>query len=373
MRSDKNNLAKTYDEAKKIPVPSETKVSISLSVGVGKIKYCYTKYGSSCTPNIEKYADTTIIIPSGAMYVLRIIKYDYNDKEISSSSVNYTNGSLYYYINTESEEEAKHYTVTGAYDTITMARTKPGKIGDKVVVKVDDSTRHLSVCSATDTTCTPTIRVSKSYTFDITKAGTTRIYISEFDHATYNKIGETAIYYVYVKPDTNTNTGTDNNTTVNNNTQTSTEETAGTSKVKASGLSVYHESSIGKYLSVNVESDLAFTITRFCYKVVNKDANGTCNLDLTSSSVPFHNGQSYYHPILENKTYYATLASTKSKVLLFDIDGLDQLYDNNDTNKDVIFEFAINSSKGYSYPIKVRINMTSKSGTTSYWKSSFIK
>ena len=369
VRSNKNNLAKTYEEAKKIPVPGAATVTVKMSTGVGSIKYCYNKYGSSlCTPTYEREADTTIMIPSGAIYVLRIKKYDYRGNEITSTSTNYINGVLNYYVNTESDvPEEKHYTVTGAYELSNMAMSLPSKIGDKVTVTVDDSTRHLSVCSATNSTCTPTIRVSKSYTFTISKEGTTRIYISEFDHASGEKIGTTQIYYAYVKP-------TSTNNTTNTNTSTdSTTTTTDSSVIKVSKLSVYNDSSIGKYLSAYVESDLAFSTVRFCYKTVTKGATGTCNLDINGTTVALHDGSTYFHPKEENKTFYGTLGSTKSKTLLFDLDGLDSLYATADTNKDVILEFSVKTSKGFYLPVKIRINMTKKNGTESYWNSTFIK
>ncbi len=354
VRSNKNNLAKTYDEVKNIPVDGSTTVSVELSVGVGKIKYCINKYGDSpCTVNQEIYSDGTITIPNGAIYVLRIIKYDYNNKEISSNSINYVNGVLHYYINTKSI--TKLYTVTGAYDSSALATLSPSKIGDKVYIKVDDSSRYLNICSATNTTCIPNTRVTSSYTVNIDKTGTTRIYVNEYDNNN-NKVGNTEVYYIYVNDDSKSKT-------INN----------GGSNIEFSNLRVYTKELIGKYLSVDVKSDLSFSTARFCYKTVNKGANDTCNLDLTSSSVLSHNGQSYFHPTTDNKTYYATFSSTDKKTLWFDIDGLDNLYDNSDTNKDVIFEFAVKTAKGFTPPIRIRINMSQRIGVDSYWNSNFIK
>ena len=384
VRSNKNNLAKTYNEAVNIPVGGTTEVTVTLSTGVGKIKYCYAKYSSTsvCKPSIEKYANTTITIPSGDLYVLRIIKYDYNDKEISSSSANYHDGALNYYINTR-YTNTKLYMVTGAYENINLANQLTKKIGDKVTIKVNASDRHLSVCYATGKSCVPNTRVNTSYTITLNNTGTTRIYVNEYD-SNNNKIGNTEVYYVVINA-TNTNTNTNNNNTnttnntnnTNNNNNTNEQQVIPqdntTNSVKVNGLSVYNEILIGKYLTATVNSSLTFNEARFCYKTVNKGATGTCNLDLSSSSVPAHNGQSYYHPIEENKTYYATFASTTNKVFWFDIDGLDHLYDNSDTNHDVIFEFAVKSSKGYSGVIKVRINMVERNGSTSTWKSVFIK
>lgn len=346
VRSNKNNLAKTYLEAEKIPVSGTSTISVSLSIGVGKIKYCYNKYGNSaCTPNIEKFADTTVTIPSGSIYVLRIIKYDYNGKIIESSSPNYSNGVLSYYINTKSPDNIKLYTVTGAYDSTTLASASPSKIGDKVTIKVNDSNRHLSICYANGKSCTPNTRVNSTYTINIDSTGTTRIYVNEYDNND-NKIGNTEIYYVYVNENDEEN-------------------------IEVSDVNVYNQTLVGKYLTATTTSGLSFNEVRFCYKTVTKNAIGTCNLDI-KASVPIHNGGSYFHPQEENKTYYASFSLTSNKVFWFDIDGLDRLYDTSDTNKDVIFEYAIKTSKGYSNPIKIRINMTGRNGANSSWKTTFI-
>ncbi len=374
VRSNKNNLAKSYEEVEKIPVSGSSTISITLSVGVGKIKYCYAKYESAlCKPNIEKYADTTVTIPSGAIYVLRIIKYDYNDKEITSTSPNYVDGVLHYYINTKSTNDTKLYTITGAYDTNTIAVASPSKIGDKATIRVNDTNRHLYICYATGKSCTPNTRVDNVYIVPINETGTTRIYVNEYDNNN-TKIGNTEIYYVYVKDNNSSNTNTNtNDNTVNNNTTTNNTVNNNNNTIQVSELGVYNQMLIGKYLTATVESNLDISETRFCYKVVNKDATGTCNLDTKSASVTAHNGASYFHPKEEGKTFYATFSSTKTKVFWFDIDGLDNFYDNNITNKDVIFEFAVKSSNGYSNPIKIRINMSKKEGTTSYWNTTFIK
>ena len=379
VRSNKNNLAKTYDEVLKIPVSGSSTITISLSIGVGKIKYCYAKYESGlCKPNIEKYSDSTLTIPSGAIYVLRIIKYDYKDNVITSTSPNYDDGVLNYYINTKSPSNTKLYTVTGAYDTATLATLSPSKIGDKVTIRVNDSNRYLKVCYATGKSCTPNTRVSSLYVVPINEAGTTRIYVNEYDENNA-KVGNTEIYYVYVEDNNTNNNSNNNNNNNNNNTDTDNNTVENTvinddkGRVEVDGLGVYNQTLIGKYLTATVTSDVDMNETRFCYKVVNKGVTDTCSLDLKSTTVPAHNGMSYFHPTQELKTYYATFSSTKSKVFWFDIDGLDNVYDDNSTNKDVIFEFSVKSSKGYSQPIKLRINMYKKEGSTSYWKTDFIK
>lgn len=354
VKSDKNNLASTYQEATKIPVSGATNVTISMDSGVSKIKYCYGVYGQSlCTPNITKYNNTTVVIPSGAMYILRIIKYDHNDVEIPSTSQNYTDGALNYYINTKSTV-AKLYSVFGAYDRLTTATLNPSKIGNRISITVDNGSRYLMVCSSVDAACNPSIRVNNNYAITISKNGTTRVYVAEYD-VDGKKIGNTEVYYAYVHED--------NSNTIDN----------GTSSVTASKLGVYNQASIGKYLSVDIESSIKINNVRFCYIVVDKNATGTCNLDLKTTSVPLHDGSTYFHPQEELKTYYGTFNETNKTSLLFDIDGLDTLYNTNDTTKDVILEFAVKSSKGYSKAIKVRMNMYKKEGTSSYWDNSFIK
>ena len=354
VRSNKNNLAKSYDEVLKIPVSGVTTISVTMSMGVGKIKYCINKYNeSACTPNIEMYADDTISIPSGGIYVLRVIKYDYRDNEISSSSTNYINGVLHYYINTKSDNEAIKYKVLGAYDTSTKAMVYPNKIGDKVTISLDDTTRYLKFCSSTSTSCTPNITVRNNYPITITKAGLWRIFIDEYDK--YNKkIGETEVYYVYVKESSSTPIPDDNN-------------------FKASNLKIVNDTVNGKYLSVYLEANENFYNTRFCYVIVNKKASGTCNLDVTSSSVTYYNNGKIVRPKEELKTYYATMSSTNKYSFKFYLDALDKLYNEGNTNKDVIFEFSVKTSKGFSKPIKIRINMTKKTGNESTWNVNFIK
>ena len=366
--SDKNNLATTYDEAKNIGVSGAATVTITLRDGVSKIKYCLNKEDASspCTPNIYMYSTGTVPIPNGGIYTLRIKKYDVDNKEISSTSSNYIDGVLNYYINTRGNDETiKQYEITNAYYNTTYARANPIKINDSVTVKLTDNTRHLSICFTTGETCTPSINVADSHKMVLNRTGMWRIYIIEYD-ANNNKIGNTETFYAYVKDNETTNTNTNNNY----------QNTTSSIKVKASKLAINNNSSIGKYLSVNVESEVTFSEVRFCYRVVNKGDTITCDLN-TTSSVSLHNGSSFFHPQESLKTYYGTLDATLSKVLLFDIDGLDDLYKNNDTNKDVILSFAIgskvNNSMVYSNPIKVRMNMTRKEGINSFWSSTFIK
>lgn len=106
VRSDKDNLANTYEGVKDKGIEGQSIVTITLRDGVARVKYCLNKYGATpCTPNIDMYTTGTVQIPSGGIYVLRVKKYDYQDKEIESSSVNYINGVLNYYINTSSKNE----------------------------------------------------------------------------------------------------------------------------------------------------------------------------------------------------------------------------------------------------------------------------
>ena len=351
VRSNKNNLAKTYEEAKKIPVSGASTVTVSMSVGVGKIKYCFYKYGNSvCKPATEFYSNDSILIPSGGMYVLRIIKYDYSGNEIPSKSINYVDGVLNYYINTESTEMVKQYTVSGAYENNTLANLYPSLLNDKVIVSVKDTTRHLSICYTTGSTCTPSVRVNNSYTFALNSTGTWRIFVIEYNQNN-TKIGNTEVYYAYVK---------DSNTYFNND-------------VLVSNVKVFNDPINGKYLSMDVEAKSNFNTSRFCYVVVNKNANGTCNLDLTSTSVSYHTGGTIIRPKEQMKTYYSTVTSTNKFNLKYYLDGLDELYKNSDTNKDVIFEFAVKGSNGFTLPIKIRVNMVNKIGNDSYWNSTFIK
>ncbi len=358
VRSNKNNLAKSYEEAKKIPVPGASTVTITMQMGVGKLKYCFNKYGSSpCTPATEFYVTDDIIIPNGAIYELRVIKYDYDGNEIKSTSTNYYDGMLHYFINTLSDEKVKQYTVTGAYENDATATLYPKQLNNKVSIKVNDSTRHLNICYTTNGTCTPTTRVNSSYSITLNKTGTWRIFVIEYDQ-NGKKIGNTEVYYAYIKDTSATSAPVA--TPVYNG------------EVKLSNIQVLNDNN-GKYLSIDVESNVNFNNTRFCYTVVNKDVMGTCNLDIKSSSVPYYNNGSIVRPKEEMKTYYATLTSTKKYTFKFYLDGLDQLYNASDTTRDVIFEFAVKSSSGFTDPIKIRSNMTSRSGNSSYWNNTFIK
>lgn len=348
VESNKNNLARTYEEALKIPVEEETTITVTFRDGVKKIKYCIYKYGTnSCTPNIELRSSGTIKINKGGLYVLRIVKYDKNGNELTSSSSNYINGSLNYYINTGSTY-AKQYTITGVYDTEILAKAHRGHTGDKVMIKVNDSARHLSICSIVDSTCNPSIRINSSYTINLNKEGLWRIVIDEYDKNN-NLIGNRETYYVYIK-----------------------DSDEPSDEFKVSNLNVLKDDN-GKYLSVDVESDDYFSVVRFCYTVVNANELGTCNLDLVSRTVSLHNGVNVIHPKEENQTNYAEIGTVKNKTLAFYIDAINTLYDSNDTNKDIIFEFAIKTDKGFSLPIKIRVHMVSKSGNDSYWSATFVR
>ena len=354
VRSNKNNLAKSYDEAVKIPVAGTTTVSVNLSVGVGRIDYCVNKYGASpCTPNISMSANDTIEIPSGSMYVLRIKKFDYRGNEITSTSKNYIDGVLNYYINTKSSiPTPKEYTVTNAYETISLAKGQSISLSDKVTVTLTDTDRYLKVCYTADTNCTPNLVVTKSYTFQPTKVGTWKLYVSEYTNSN-SVIGKTEVYYANV---INTPTPTPNLKV----------------RVTASNMKVI-DGSAGKYLAVDLVSDLEFNSPRFCYALVNKNAVSSCKLDLTSSSVEYYDNGTIVRPKEELKTYYATMTRTKNYSFKYYIRALDDLFNNNDTTKDVIFEFAVNTKEGFSDPIRIRIHMNSKSGNTANWSATLIK
>ena len=341
--SNKNNLAKSIDEARKIPVPGATTVYIALSQGVGKVKYCINEYGDEpCTPNIELYSSGNVVIPNGGIYILRVVKYDYQDNEIPSTSENYYGKELLYYINTLSSEQTKLYTISNAYTTSGVAVLNSGKVGDKVGVKVNDASRYLYICATVNTTCTPSIRVNDSYTITLDKAGTWSIFVVEYNNSG-QKIGNTEVYYANVRVSTSE------------------------AKVKVSNLKVNHDSTNGKYLSADVESDLVFTMTRFCYTTVNKNASGTCNLDRTSTTVPLYGNEAIIRLPEAMKTYYSKVTSTTKKTFNFYISELDNIYNTSNINKDVIFEFAVKTSNGYSNPIRLRINMTSRDGNKSNW------
>ncbi len=354
VNSDKKNLAKTYEEAEKIPVPGASIVTLGLSSGVAKIKYCFSKIITpACTPNIEKNSDTTVLIPNGDIYALRIIKYDFNGNELSSTGTNYIDGVLNYYVNTRSNE-TKLYTVTGAYDNSSMATLSPSKLGSRITIRVNDSNRYLKICLANATTCVPNTRVNSYYSVAIDNPGTTRIYIDEYD-SNNQKIGNREIYYVYVKEEEKEN--------INDN----------TGNIDISTLRIKEDTSVGKYLSAKVDADISFGTVRFCYTTVDMNQNGTCNLDLKSNTVSLHDGTTYFHPKEKDKTYYGTFTSVKSKEFLFDIDELDYMFKNNILNKDVIFEFSIKTSKGFTKAIPIRISLIDIIDENSYWKASFIR
>lgn len=355
IKSDKNNLAKTYEEAEKIPVPGASIVTLGLSSGVSKIKYCFSKIiNPACTPNIEKQGNTTILIPSGDIYAIRIIKYDFNGKELSSTGTNYIDGVLNYYINTKSPSETRLYSVTGAYDNASDATLSPSKLGSKISINVNDNNRYLKICLANSSTCVPSTRINNYYSVSIDKVGTTRIYIDEYD-SNNQKIGNREVYYVYVKEEEKEN--------LNDN----------TGNIEISTLRIKEDTSVGKYLSAKVDSDISFGTVRFCYTTVLREENGTCNLDLKSNTVSLHDGTTYFHPKEKDKTYYGTFTSVKSKEFLFDVDELDKIFKNNILNKDVIFEFSIKTTKGFTKAIPIRISLIDIIDDNSYWKASFIR
>lgn len=354
--SNKNNLAISYEDAVKIPVPGKTIISIKMGEGVGKIEYCIHEYGTKvCTPTEEIHADDSIVIPNGNIYVLRIIKYDYENNKLPSGGENYVNGVLNYYINTESEERTNLYTIRGVYDTLSEATLSPSSLYSRVMISLDDRTRHLYVCATTSTTCTPNTRVNDSYSITLNASGTWRIYVIEYDSNNV-KIGNTEVYYAYVKGSITPSPTPISDTIVN-----------------ASNVKVYTDTTNGRYLSVDVTSDINFYTTRFCYTVVDKGSYGTCDLDITSKEVEYYNNGRIVTPKEMLTTYYATLTGTTKYTFKFYLPELDYLYDNFDTTKDVIFEFSVKSSKGYSNPIRIKINMTNRSGNNSYWSSSIIK
>ena len=393
VRSNKNNLAKTYEEVKNIPVSGVTTVSVQLQIGVGKIKYCVNRYGAyNCTPDIDMAANDTIEIPSGGIYVIRIKKYDYSGNEISSNSVNYIDGVLNYYVNTTAKEvKAKEYRVTNAYTTESYAKALPKYLSDKVTIKLLDATRYLKVCYTKNDSCTPVVKVPADHNISFYSEGLWKIFINEYDENN-NKIGNTETYYTFIKANkveptktsvpANTANPTKTPTTTNipktsgNTTSDNVETYFGLYKLTASNLLVNSQVLIGKYLAVDVQLENKFESVRFCYNVAEKDSNNFCELDLKSASVSKHNGQSYFHPSSENTTFYATFPETKEKTLWFDIDGLDNLYDNSNTSNNVLFTFAIGMKSGskiaYSNPIKVRIRMNKRVGNDSDWTSKFI-
>ena len=370
--SNKNNLATTYDAVKNIGVSGTTTITITLGNGVSKIKYCLNRNdaGASCTPNILMYSSSSITVPSGSIYALKIKKYDLNNNEITSTSSNYQNGMLNYYINTGVTEEikTKQYEITGAYFNTAYSKAYPLNVNDSVNIKLLDTTRHLLICYTTNTSCTPNITVTNNYKMTLNKMGIWRIIVVEYDKNN-KKIGNTETYYAYVKVDEDEI----NNSSTNNNYQNTTSQV----KVRASRIGINNMPSIGKYLVVFVESENKFSEVRFCYNVVNKGSTEVCNLDTTSASVLKHDGTDFFHPIEKMKTYYGTYSETNTKSFMFDLDGLDELYKNGDTSKDVIISFAIGAKQNnktiYSNPIRVRMNMTKKVGIDSYWNSSFIK
>ena len=98
----------------------------------------------------------TITVPDGNIYMLCIKKYDRNGNEISSSSENYSNGLLHYYINTKgkgasgsingSSSTGTLYSVSGLYDNETTARLYPSTSSAKVTFNVNSSDGHIVVC-----------------------------------------------------------------------------------------------------------------------------------------------------------------------------------------------------------------------------------
>lgn len=362
VRGDKNNISSNYEEVKNMGIVGTSLVTVSLGDGVSRVQYCLNKIDAKtlCIPNINIYSQEMIPIPSGNIFVLRIKKYDFNNNEITSTSKNYIDGALTFYINTKSKEEnvkLKQYEITGAYFNTTYSKAYPLNLGESANIKLTDNTRHLLVCYTTDSICTPNIKVTDSYKMTLNKTGIWRIFVMEYD-LNNQKLGNTETYYAYVKNSENSNYSISN-------------------KVKASKLSVNSNSSIGKYLSVFVESETKFSEVRFCYKVVDKGSNDSCDLNTSTSNVILHRGGDYFYPKEALKTYYGKISSINSKTLYFDLDELDNLSKKSDTTKDVILSLSIgsiiNNKMTYSNTIRVRINMTKKTNNGSYWNTEFVK
>lgn len=197
VRSDKNNLAKTYNEVVGIPVPGISTVSVSLSVGVGKIKYCVQKYGIStnCTPNIDMYSNNSIEISSGDIYVIRIKKYDYRGNEIKSTSDNYIDGVLHYYINTLGDTYG--YSVEGAYDDVLEAMNNSLSSQTVKIMIKNSNTSYVKYCYTNEVNCNPSKITYSTANFTINVDGLWRIIIDEYDKNGL-LIGKSSVRYVNI-------------------------------------------------------------------------------------------------------------------------------------------------------------------------------
>ena len=213
VRSASNNLAKSYEEVRNMYASGPSTVTITIHSGVSKIKYCLVPYtGSDCNPNVEMNGTGTLSVPNGNIYLLCIKKYDRSGNEIGSSSPNYSNGVLHYYINTKgngasastsattsptsSTTSTSLYTVRGVYSTETSARAYPSYNSTKVYFNVNSSVGHVMICYSTVRGCTPTKKITGAETIQINQPG---LWIFTIKEVYTNGTTKTDYRYVFIK------------------------------------------------------------------------------------------------------------------------------------------------------------------------------
>ena len=207
VRSASNNLSKTYEGVKNIYAKGPSTVTVTIHSGVSKIRYCLVpRISPDCEPNIDMNGTGNIVVPDGNIYMLCIKKYDNNGNEIGSSSENYSNGILHYYINTKGNgasgdsssggsSSGTLYTVSGLYDSETIARSHPVSSGARVTFNVNNSVGHIVVCHGITSNCTPATTITSTQTFTITSTGVTTFNIKEVRNGSTTTVKK----YIYVQ------------------------------------------------------------------------------------------------------------------------------------------------------------------------------
>ena len=145
---------------------------------------------SSCDSN------NSFEIPSGDIYEVRVKKYDYRGNEIKSTSDNYFDGVLHYYVNTLGDDsDSIGYSVDGAYLDATKAMNNPASSRRVSIYVTDSDTSYIKYCYTKEVSCTPNKMVYEQEGFKIEDEGLWRIIINEYDDNGYLIGGESRVWY----------------------------------------------------------------------------------------------------------------------------------------------------------------------------------
>ena len=430
-----DNFSKYLDDVKNKPIETKSKFRVEIHSGVSYVMVGMSRPmdGQTCKPN-DKHSSTfdTGLLEVGNIYELCITKHNSDGSEIPSTSTgNYSDGALRYYINTgykggSGSSTTVNCCVNGDYRS-GIDKSYCSSLGGIVVSDASQckgsntptptptpasSTQPIINCqnpkyTGSDVkvaTCTNGVFIKVSGKSETTQVNTIyRTAIGSYPLVCKNKsTGEEVTKSCEIKSSSATPTAkptsTPNITAPCCNKTTSktlttlsqcqqalglggdvvsgacpTPKPTATAKptdqnfeVKAANLNIGSAIGRGRYLSVKVDSknsSESFYKVLYCYTKVSKGSNNFCNLNFSSVTDVTTLG-SYYYAGKEKVTYSYFIGSPiNSKTFWFDIDGLDNVFDNNDTNTDVLFTFAVLRAPDdkASNTIKVRMRLAQKS------------